>query len=60
MYTKFAERRRWKVDILSQNITGLKGAKEIIASIEIRPPKIAVIFRFNKKAIFPFHRRMMR
>ena len=34
MYAKFAERRRWRVEILSQNITGLKGAKEVIASIE--------------------------
>ncbi|MCX5895003.1 MAG: peptide chain release factor 1 [Proteobacteria bacterium] len=34
MYAKFAERRRWRVDILSQSITGLKGAKEIIALIE--------------------------
>jgi peptide chain release factor 1 len=34
MYAKFAERRGWKVDILSQSITGLKGAKEIIASLE--------------------------
>lgn len=34
MYAKFAERKGWKVDILSQNITGLRGAKEIIASIE--------------------------
>jgi peptide chain release factor 1 len=34
MYTKFAERKGWKVEILSQNITGLRGAKEMIASIE--------------------------
>ncbi len=34
MYTKFAERNGWKVEILSQNITGLRGAKEMIASIE--------------------------
>jgi peptide chain release factor 1 len=34
MYAKFAERRRWRVEILSQNITGLRGAKEVIASIE--------------------------
>ena len=34
MYTRFAEGKRWKVEILSQNLTGLKGAKEIIALIE--------------------------
>jgi len=34
MYAKFAERNGWKVEILSQNITGLRGAKEMIASIE--------------------------
>jgi peptide chain release factor 1 len=34
MYSKFAEGKRWKVEILSQNLTGLKGAKEIIALIE--------------------------
>jgi peptide chain release factor 1 len=34
MYTKYAERNGWKVEILSQNITGLRGAKEMIASIE--------------------------
>jgi peptide chain release factor 1 len=34
MYTKYAERKGWKVEILSQNITGLRGAKEMIASIE--------------------------
>ncbi|MCP4715100.1 MAG: peptide chain release factor 1 [Deltaproteobacteria bacterium] len=34
MYSKFAEQRGWKVDILSRNLTGLKGAKEIIALIE--------------------------
>jgi len=34
MYTKFAEYKRWKVEILSQNITGLRGIKEVIALIE--------------------------
>ncbi len=36
MYSKFAERRSWNVEILSQNLTGLKGLKEIIALIEGR------------------------
>jgi len=34
MYSKFAERNKWKIEILSQNITGLGGVKEIIALIE--------------------------
>ncbi len=34
MYTRYAETRRWKVDILSSSETGLGGIKEIIASIE--------------------------
>lgn len=36
MYAKFAEYKRWKVEILSQSITGLKGIKEVIALIEGR------------------------
>jgi peptide chain release factor 1 len=36
MYAKFAEYKRWKVEILSQSITGLKGVKEVIALIEGR------------------------
>ncbi len=34
MYTKYAERKKWKVDILSSHFTGMGGIKEIIASIE--------------------------
>ncbi len=34
MYSKFAEQKRWKVEILSQHETGLKGLKEVIALIE--------------------------
>ena len=34
MYTRYAETRRWKVEILSSSETGLGGLKEIIASIE--------------------------
>jgi len=33
MYCKYAETRNWKVEILSQNQTGLKGLKEVIALI---------------------------
>ncbi len=34
MYTRYAEIRRWRVEILSSSETGLGGVKEIIASIE--------------------------
>ncbi len=34
MYTRFAELKRWKVDILSSHTTGVGGFKEIIALIE--------------------------
>ncbi len=34
MYAKYAESRRWKVEIIDSNPTGLGGLKEIIASIE--------------------------
>ncbi len=34
MYSRYAERRRWKVEIMSSNETGLGGFKEIIALIE--------------------------
>jgi peptide chain release factor 1 len=34
MYTRFAERQRWKVDITSVNRTGQGGIKEVIALIE--------------------------
>lgn len=34
MYTRYAESRRWRVEILSSSETGLGGLKEIIASIE--------------------------
>ncbi len=34
MYCKYAEARRWRIEILSQSITGLKGYKEVIALIE--------------------------
>lgn len=34
MYTRYAEERGWKVDILDSNATGIGGYKEIVASIE--------------------------
>jgi len=36
MYSKFAERQRWKIDVLSSNETGVGGVKEVIATIEGR------------------------
>jgi len=33
MYSKFADSKRWKVEVLSMNTTGLKGIKEVIAII---------------------------
>jgi peptide chain release factor 1 len=34
MYAKFAEMNRWRIEVMSQNPTGLGGFKEIIALIE--------------------------
>lgn len=34
MYSKYAEKNRWHVDVMSQNPTGLGGLKEIIALVE--------------------------
>jgi peptide chain release factor 1 len=34
MYTRYAETRRWRVEVLSSSETGIGGLKEIIASIE--------------------------
>jgi peptide chain release factor 1 len=36
MYSKFAERRGWRLDVMSSNDTGVGGLKEIIATIEGR------------------------
>jgi len=33
MYQRFAEEKRWKIEVLSQSVTGLGGMKEIIALI---------------------------
>jgi len=34
MYSRFAERQRWKIDVVSVNRTGQGGIKEVIAMIE--------------------------
>jgi peptide chain release factor 1 len=34
MYTKYAESKRWKVEIITMSATGLGGIKEVVASIE--------------------------
>ncbi len=34
LYSKYAEKKNWKVEIMSQNTTGIGGFKEIIALIE--------------------------
>jgi peptide chain release factor 1 len=34
MYSKYAERRRWKIEIIDSNSTGVGGIKEVIASIQ--------------------------
>ncbi len=34
MYSRYAENRRWKIDVLDSNPTGLRGLKEIIFAIE--------------------------
>jgi len=36
MYSKFAERQGWRLEVLSSNETGVGGVKEIIATIEGR------------------------
>jgi peptide chain release factor 1 len=33
MYTKYAESKRWKIDIIDSNQTGIGGLKEIVANI---------------------------
>jgi len=34
MYSRFAEKNNWKIDMLSQNVTGIGGFKEVIFLIE--------------------------
>jgi len=36
MYTKYAERRRWRVELISSSPTGIGGIKEVVAIIEGR------------------------
>jgi peptide chain release factor 1 len=36
MYTKYAESKRWKIEIINMNATGLGGIKEVVASIQGR------------------------
>ena len=36
MYSRFAERQRWKIDVMSSSESGTGGLKEVIASIEGR------------------------
>ncbi len=36
MYSKFAERQGWRIEVLSSNETGVGGLKEVIATIEGR------------------------
>ena len=38
MYTRYAERRRWKVEMISVSITGIGGIKEAILSVEGQGP----------------------
>jgi peptide chain release factor 1 len=34
MYSKYAESKRWKVELINMNATGLGGIKEVVASIQ--------------------------
>ena len=34
MYTMYAERRGWQLEIVSQNVTELGGVKEVCATVE--------------------------
>jgi peptide chain release factor 1 len=34
MYSKYAESRRWKIEVISMSATGLGGIKEVVASIQ--------------------------
>src|SRR5712692_8873616 len=36
MYTKYAERQRWKVEVMDVNVTGVGGVKEVILFIQGR------------------------
>src|SRR5580765_869630 len=43
MYNRYAERRGWKVDVMSLSDTGVGGLKEVIASVEGK-----LVYRFLK------------
>jgi len=43
MYSRYAERRGWKVDVMSMSETGVGGLKEVIASLEGK-----LVYRFLK------------
>ena len=43
MYSRYAERRGWKVDVMSLSETGVGGLKEVIASVEGK-----LVYRFLK------------
>jgi peptide chain release factor 1 len=43
MYSRYAERRGWKVDVMSMSETGVGGLKEVIASVEGK-----LVYRFLK------------
>src|SRR5438046_6140872 len=36
MYTRYAERHGWRIDVMSSNDTGIGGLKEVIATVEGR------------------------
>jgi peptide chain release factor 1 len=36
MYTRYAERQRWKIEMISGNVTGIGGVKEAILAVEGR------------------------
>ena len=43
MYSRYAERRGWKVDVMSMSETGTGGVKEVVASVEGK-----LVYRFLK------------
>ena len=43
MYSRYAERRGWKVDVMSMSETGTGGIKEVVASVEGK-----LVYRFMK------------
>jgi peptide chain release factor 1 len=43
MYSRYAERRGWKVDVMNMSETGVGGIKEVVASVEGK-----LVYRFMK------------